>query len=218
MPLNPVWPVPYVLDPQNLAADAVVAFCVSVLLAVMINAEAQAFVSTFLGDSRKDAKDRFHFNAFLHVDILGSICYLVGGFGWPRIMDIDASKFKHPRLNLVISRLAGPIANLMLASIGGSLVMFMKIFSWDPRVFLMVIGVNVTTAVYNLIPLPPLAMGCLVAECLPPDQVRAKSLFLQAGPFLIIALTLLDRITHQGFISPYLDPIVKAVYTYLRTT
>jgi Zn-dependent protease len=211
------WAVPFIIDPQNLAIDAVVAFCVSVLLAVMINAEAQAFVSTFLGDSRKDAKDRFHFNAFLHLDILGSVCYLVGGFGWPRTMEIDAGKFARPRLDMIISRLAGPIANLLLASIGGSFVMFMKIFSWDPRVFLMVIGVNVTTAVYNLLPIPPLALGSLVCELIPPDNARTRSLFRLAGPFLILAVVLLERLTHQGIISPYFDPMIKTVYTYVRS-
>jgi Zn-dependent protease len=218
MPVDSSWPVPFILNPNNLAIDTVVSFCVSVLLAVMINAEAQAYASTFLGDTRVGAKDRMHFNAFLHLDILGTICYLVGGFGWPRTMDIDASKFKHPRLYMVISRLAGPIANLLLASIGGSFVLFMKIFSWDPRVFLMVIGVNVTTAVYHLLPIPPLAMGSLVCELMPPDAVTARSLFRLAGPYLIIALALLDRITSQGLISPYFDPLIKVVYTYLRTS
>jgi Zn-dependent protease len=217
MPVDSSWPVPFILDPNNLAIDAVVSFCVSVLLAVMINAEAQAFVSIFLGDSRVGAKDRMHFNAFLHLDILGTICYLVGGFGWPRTMDIDASKFKHPRLGMVISRLAGPIANLFLAAIGGSIVTFMNAMQWEPRVFLMVIGVNVTTAVYHLLPIPPLAMGSLVCELMPPDAVRARSLYRLAGPYLIVALTLLDRITHQGLISPYFDPLIKAVYTYCRT-
>jgi hypothetical protein len=217
MPMDSSWPVPFVLNPHNLAIDAVVTFCVSVLLAVMINAEAQAFASTFLGDTRVDAKDRMHFNAFLHLDILGSICYLVGGFGWPRTMDIDASKFKHPRFHLVISRLAGPIANLLLAAIGGSIVTFMNMMDWDPRVFLMVIGVNITTAVYHLLPIPPLAMGSLVCELMPPDDVRTRSLFRLAGPYFIVALTLLDRITHQGIISPYFDPLIKAVYTYIQT-
>jgi Zn-dependent protease len=217
MPVDSSWPVPFILNPNNLAIDAVVSFCVSVLLAVMINAEAQAFVSTFLGDSRVGAKDRMHFNAFLHLDILGTICYLVGGFGWPRTMKIDASKFKRPRLYMVISRLAGPIANLFLAAIGGSIVTFMNIMNWEPRVFLMVIGVNVTTAVYHLLPIPPLAMGSLVTELMPPDDVRTRSLFRLVGPYLIIALTLLDRITHQGIISSYLDPLIKAVYTYCRT-
>ena len=121
MTTSTAWPVPFILDPHNLAVDAVTAFVVSVLLACMVNAEAQAFASTFLGDSRVGAKDRFHFNAFLHLSILGSICYLVGGFGWPRTMEIDRSKFAHPRLYTVITRLAGPVANLLLAGIAGSL-------------------------------------------------------------------------------------------------
>jgi Zn-dependent protease len=211
------WPVPYVLSPHTLAVDAVIAFCVSVLLAVMVNAEAQAFTSAILGDSRPEAKDRYHFNAFLHLDILGTICYLVGGFGWPRTLDIDASKFKHPRLYAIISRLAGPIGNLFLAAIAGSIVTFMNIFQWEPQVFLMVIGVNVTTAIYNLLPLPPLALGFLVEELMPRSEVKAKALFRLAGPFLIIALALLDRITPHGIISPYFDPLIKAVYTYIRT-
>jgi hypothetical protein len=211
------WPVPFVLDPQNLSIDGVAVFCVSVLLAVLVNAEGQAFASTLLGDTRVDAKDRFHFNVFLHLDILGTICFLVGGFGWPRILDIDSTKFAHPRLYTVISRLAGPVANLMLAAIGGSIVTLMNIMEWEPRVFLMVIGVNVTTAIYNLLPLPPLALGFLVCELVPRHDVKTRSLFLQAGPFLVLALALADRLTHQAVLSPYFDPIIKAVYAYVRT-
>jgi len=215
MSLDTAWPVPYFLDPQNLAVDAVVSFCVSVLLAVMINAEAQAFAATFLGDTRKDPKDRFHFNAFLHLDLLGTICYLVGGFGWPRTMSINPSKFTYPRLYTVITRFAGPAANLLLASIAGSLVMVMKTLSWEPRVFLMVVGVNITTAIYSLIPLPPLAAGSLVYELLPESQAGVKSVFLQAGPFVIIALALLERIRGQGIFSPYFDPMIHSIFNYL---
>jgi Zn-dependent protease len=214
MTTSAAWPVPFVLGPHNLAIDAVTAFVVSVLLACLVNAEAQAFVSTFLGDSRIGAKDRFHFNAFLHVGIMGSICYLVGGFGWPRTMGIDPSKFARPRLYTVLTRFAGPVANLLLAGIAGSLAAVMKSFEWDPRVFLMVIGVNVTTALYNLIPIPPLAMGSLVCELIPPDAVTTRSLFLQAGPFLIVALVLWERITEQGVFSPYVDPLIKSTFAY----
>ena len=216
MTTSAAWPVPFVLGPHNLAIDAVTAFVVSVLLACLVNAEAQAFVSTFLGDSRIGAKDRFHFNAFLHVGIMGSICYLVGGFGWPRTMGIDPSKFARPRLYTVLTRFAGPVANLLLAGIVGSLATIMKSFEWDPRVFLMVIGVNITTAVYNLIPVPPLAMGQLACELLPLSQDRIKSLLLLVGPYLILALALLERITHQAIFSPYFDPIIRAIYSYIK--
>lgn len=210
------WPVPFCLDPQHLAVDAVVSFCVSVLLAVTINAEAQAFAATFLGDARSDAKDRFNFNAFLHLSIMGSICYLGAGFGWPRLVEIDRSKFKHPRIYTVLTRCAGPMANLTLAGIAGSIVMIMHQFEWDPRVFLMVVGVNVTTAVYNLIILPPLAGGVLVHELLPSRFTTLRKIFWQAGPFFILALALLDRLSAQGIVSPYLNPLIRAIFDYIR--
>ena len=90
---------------------------------------------TFLGDSRVGAKDRFHFNAFLHLGILGTICYLVGGFGWPRTLDIDRSKLAHPRLYTVIIRVAGPLANLLLAGIAGSIVTIMNPLNGTPGSF-----------------------------------------------------------------------------------
>ena len=210
------WPVPFFIDPQHLAVDALTSFCVSVLVAVTINAEAQAFAATFLGDSRTGDSRRFNFNCLAHLSLLGSICYLVAGFGWPRTVDVDRSKFKHPRAYTVFARLAGPAANLLLAGIVGSIVMIMKAVNSDPRVFLMLVGVNVTTAVYNLIILPPMAAGVLVQEIIPPKLVTLRQLFRQAGPFLILALALLERLRPGGIISPYLNPLVMEVFNYIR--
>jgi Zn-dependent protease len=215
MSTESAWPVPFWLDPANLTIDSTVAFCVAVLVTITFNAEAQAFMSNFLGDRRTGARDRLHFNAFLHLGVLGSICYLIGGFGWPRAFDIDRSKFEHPRLYMVLTRVAGPLANLLLASIAGSVVMIFHAFEYNPRVFMMVVGVNLTTAIYNLIPVPPLAMGQLVCELLPPSQDRVKSLLLLGGPYLVLALALAERLTHQAIFSPYFDPIIRAIYTYI---
>ena len=209
------WPVPYLIDPQNLAIDALVSFLVAVLLALTINAEAQAFAATLLGDSRVGAKDRFHFNAFLHLDILGTVSFLVGGFGWPRTMAVDPAKFRYPRLYTVLVRLAGPVANLLLANIAASIVYMMRIVEFDPRVFMMVIGVNVTMAVYNLLPLPPLAAGTLIYILIPQDYQMLKWVFLQAGPFVILAILFIERITHQGIFSPYINPLVDATFKFI---
>jgi len=209
------WPVPFFLDPSNLSIDAVVTFCVSVLVAITLNAEAQAFVSNLLGDRRTGARDRLHFNAFLHLDIMGTICYFVGGFGWARNFDIDRSKFEYPRLYMALSRAAGPVANLLMASIVGSLAMLINIFEYNPRVFLMVIGVNITTAIFNLIPIPPMAMGYLVLELIPQMDERFRTLALQIGPFVVLALALLERVRHHTIFSPYFDPIIRAIYGYI---
>jgi Zn-dependent protease len=215
MSTESAWPVPFWFDPTTLTIDSAVAFCVSVLVTVTLNAEAQAFMSNFLGDRRPGARDRLHFNAFLHLGVLGSICFLIGGFGWPRIFDIDRSKFEHPRLYMVLSRLAGPLANLLMASIVGSIVMIFNVFEYNPRVFLMVIGVNLTTAIYNLIPVPPMAMGYLVCELMPQMEERTRTLLFLVGPYLVLALALAERLTHQAIFSPYFDPIIRTIYTYI---
>jgi Zn-dependent protease len=215
MPMESTWPVPFLLDISTLTIDSAVAFVVSVLVTVTLNAEAQAFMSNLLGDRRPGARDRLHFNAFLHLGVLGSICFLVGGFGWPRGFDIDRSKFEYPRLYMAVSRMAGPLANLLMASIVGSIAMIFNVFEYNPRVFLMVIGVNLTTAIYNLIPVPPMAMGYLIAELMPQMEERTKTLIFQVGPYLVLALALAERLTHQAFFSPYFDPIIRTIYTYI---
>lgn len=216
MPAGSIWPVPYFLDPTHLAFDELVSFCVSILVAVMINAEGQAYLATFLGDYRPGAKDRLHFNVFLHLDILGTICYFVGGFGWPRKIEIDSSKFKYPRLFTGISRFSGALANLLMSSIAASIAMLIKLFlDLDSPVFMMLIGVNITTAIYNLLPIPPLAAGTLVQILLPQRFARMARYFGQAGPFLILALALGERLTHKAFFSSFLNPLVLAVFNFL---
>lgn len=211
-----MWPVPFFIDPQHLAVDALTSFFVSVLIAVTINAEAQAFMATFLGDARSGESGRFNFNCFLHLSLLGTICYLVAGFGWPRTVDIDSGKFKHPRAYTFLTRLAGPLANLMLAGIAGSIVMIMQAVEFDARVFLMVIGVSITSAIYNLIMLPPLTGGVLLQELIPPRFASLRQIFGMAGPFLLLSLALLERLRPEGFIGPYLNPVVMVVFNYIR--
>ena len=210
------WAVPFVIDFNNLALDAVVVFCISIFLAVMINAEAQAWMATTLGDARPGAKDRFHFNFLRHLGILGTISFFVGGFGWPKHVDIDPSKFRYPRLYTFLCRLAGPIANLLLASIAGSMIVFGKFIDLDPKVFFMVIGVNVTTAVYNLLPIPPLLGGVLITLFIPKRFQELEKLIAHLGPFVIIALFLLERATQSGIASPYLNPIVVAIFKFIK--
>ncbi len=208
--------LPYILDPAHLQLDAVVSFVVVVLITLTINAEAQAFAATILGDSRVGAKDRFNFNFMLHLDLWGAVCYLAGGFGWPPPIAVDDSKFKYPRLYTFLTRLAGPVANLLLAGIAASIVWLMKIVEIHPLVFLMLLGVNVTTAVYNLIPLPPLAGGALISALLPRGWDRVKWLFNLIGPYLIVAIVMLERIKGELPFKGYLNPLVVAVFNIIK--
>ena len=215
--MNMSLPIPYIPDFYNLQLESGIGFVLGVLFAVLFNAEGQAFMSTSFGDQRVGATDRFHFNAFLHLDILGTLAFLLGGFGWPRWIDIDASKFEHPVLYTIIARLSGPVANLLFAGIMASMVhLVMTLMSLSPHIFLGVAAVNVTVAVYNLIPIPPLALGTIWVELLPESLADLKKWLLRIGPWIIVGILFYDRIFQVGIFSNYLNPLVAAVFNFIK--
>ena len=215
MPPRDLFPIPYLIDPRTYAFDDVVTFCLSVLIAVLVNAEAQAYVGTLLGDTRPGAKDRLHFNAFLHLDPLGTLSFLVGGAGWPKRVDVDPARFQHPTGYLILTRCAGPFANFLMANIAASIVWLLGAFSIDARVFLLVLAVNLTVALYNLLPIPPFAGGSLISALLPEKGERLRWFYEQAGPYVLLAVFLLDRIYEGQFLSSLLGAHVQRLFTLL---
>ena len=207
--------VPYIPSFANLQLESVIGFVLGALFAVLFLAEGQAYMATTLGDRRPGAKDRFHYNAFLHLDPLGAVAFVLGGFGWARPLDIDPSRFPHPRLYLLLSRLSGPIANLLAAGIGASLIhLIMSLMALDPHIFLGVVAVNITVAVYNFLPLPPLALGTALVEMLPDSQAALKTRILRMGPYLVVALAAYDRFSGAGWGAKYLHPLIVAIYNF----
>jgi Zn-dependent protease len=207
--------IPYLIDPRTFAFDDLITFCVAVLIAVLVNAEAQAYVATLLGDARPGARDRLHFNVFLHLDPLGTLSFLIGGVGWPKRLDVDPGRFQHPTLYLVLTRCAGPFANFLMANIAASIIWILGSFSLDARVFMMVLAVNLTVTLYNVLPVPPFAGGALVSALLPEQGGRFRQLYEQVGPYFLLALLLLDRIADGQIITVHLAPHVRHLFALL---
>jgi hypothetical protein len=205
---------PYLIDYSHLEAENIAIFCVAVLIAIMVSAEGQAFVATLLGDSRTGAKDRFHFNVFLHMSFFGTLNFLVAGFGWAKEMDIDTAKFKkRPKLFLLISRLSGPFANLLIANIAASLTWLIETYGFEDRVFSTIAVVNVTMAVYSLIIIPPLPGAALLYLLFPDNDFfsKVKKYLRSIGPFLIIVTFGVARLSGWDGISRVFTPVVSAI-------
>jgi Zn-dependent protease len=210
-------PIPFVPGLNNLQVELVIGFVLGLLFAVLVNAEGQAFMATILGDRREGATDRFHFNAFLHLDILGGLAFLLGGFGWPRRVEIDPTKFEHPKLYTILTRLGGPVANLLFAGIVASIIdLVMILMELAPNIFLAVAAANITVAVYNLIPIPPLALGTIWVELLPESLAEVKKWLLRIGPWVLVGILLYDRIFQVGIFGNYLNPLVVKVFNYIK--
>lgn len=207
-------PVPYLIGFAHWAIDDAAAFVVASLIAVMVNAEGQAFAATIMGDVHSDRSRRLHFNAFLHLDLLGTIAFLLAGFGWPKKIEIDTTRFDTPRLYTVLIRFAGPFANFLMASIAGSIVWLLTRWGVPDRVFTMVVVVNITMAVYHLVPIPPLAGSSLVGVFLDPGK-EAWRYYARLGPFLLIGILLLERFTRFSPLSRLLNPWVVRGFQFI---
>lgn len=215
MPADQLIQIPFLLDLKNLQVDQVVIFIISVLAAVTVNAEGQAVMATMLGDTQRNSKDRFHFNPLFHLDISGTLCFAIAGFGWPRSVYIDSENFKHPNFYLILSRFAGPFANLFLAGIAGSVLWIMHSYGLEDQVFSIVMSVNLMTFVFSFLPIPPLAGASLFAPLLPKGKNSAAKVTAKVFPYLLVLVFIILRLNHIDLLNKYLHPIVQSVFLFL---
>ena len=210
--------LPYLINYSHLVVEDVVIFCVAILTAIIVSAEGQAFAATLLGDSRQGAKDRFHFNVFMHMSVLGTLNFFIAGFGWAKEIGVDTGKFKNfPRLFLVLSRIAGPLANFMMANIAASLSWLLGKYNFEDQVFSTIVVVNVTMGVYGLIIIPPLPGSALLMAILPNSQFieKIKKVLCLSGPYLIVGIFLLIRLSGWEGVSSLFNPIVAAITGFI---
>lgn len=159
------------IDPAKLREGLI--FYIVLVASLCIHEWAHAFTADKLGDDTPRLQGRVTLNPLAHMDLFGSVIFPLlsifvfpGGllFGWGRPVMINPSNFTpHRARGEILTTLAGPLSNLLLALIaavaGGFAVRA------DPRTFELVqvmLGLNVALAVFNLIPLPPLDGGQLL--------------------------------------------------------
>ena len=210
--------LPYLLDYSRLTVEGVTIFCVSVLIAVLISAEGQGFAATLLGDNQPGAKDRFHFNAFMHLDPLGTICFFIAGFGWAREIYIDQANFKRAGgAKLIMSRMAGPLANLLMANIAASLAWLLRRYGFVDSVFSTIAMVNVSMAVYSLLIIPPLPGAAFLAALLPKLGVseKVRGNLWTFCPYLVVGVFLLIRLSGWTGIADLVNPLVSTLSTLI---
>ena len=206
--------LPYLLNYSLPVVEDIVIFCIAMLIAIMISAEGQAFAATFLGDSRHGATDRFHFNVFLHMSILGTLSFFIAGFGWAKEIEVDTKNFKnHPRLFLVLTRIAGPLANLLMANIAASLSWILTNYDFEDKVFSTIVVVNVTMAIYGLLPVSPLPGAAFLSALFPSRESfeKVKKIFCTVGPYALIGVFLAIRLSGWEGVSNLFNPIISTL-------
>jgi Zn-dependent protease len=190
-----------------------VARALALCIAIPFHEAAHALVSYRLGDPTAKNCGRLSLNPLRHFDPWGALCMLATGFGWARPVPVAAqTNFKHPRRDMALSAAAGPASNLLLAYV--CTVLYKLVYYAAPRteawaiiglVLSALITVNMTLAVFNLLPVPPLDGSRIITVFLP---VRLYFKIMRYEKYIVLVLFAL-------LLFGVLDTPLSWVYTWV---
>lgn len=162
------------------------------IVSIVIHELCHALVADSLGDPTPREQGRLTLSPMAHVDPFGTLMILIAGFGWARPVQVKPHLFIWPRLGSFLVSAAGPLSNAALAAIA---LLVMKFFPELPPGSLLwlraAVALNVTLAVLNLLPLPPLDGGNLLESVLPRRWLPSYEHLVPYGTVALVLLVLL---------------------------
>ena len=212
----------------NINASDIVMWLLSlpiVLLALSVHEASHGFMAYKLGDQTARNFGRLTLNPIKHIDPIGFVCMVLFHFGWAKPVPVNSRYLKKPRRDMALTAAAGPISNVLLSLIFAAILRFeiflfkeyflsgileptlgFKIFTIVTYMTFIGVLLNISLAIFNLIPIPPFDGSRIAYTFLPVNlyfKVMKYERFIMLG---ILALM---------FFTPVFDVAVSPVINWL---
>ena len=132
-----------------------------------------------LGDDTAKNEGTLTLNPLAHFSASGAICMLLFKFGWSKPVNINPNNFENPHRDMVFVALAGPIANVLAALVGGFLLNFTPFIPSSAvailvsKFILIYISISTYLTAIDLLPIPPMA-GFQIIQSFIPERILVK--------------------------------------------
>ena len=194
---------------KSLNAEEILYYCVSLLCIVAFGAGFTRFFGLSFASTKPAGEEAgFDFNPIGNLDIVGTIVFFLAGFGWGRQLDDQKIRFKKQKLGWLLVSLIAPFASLTLALSAA----YIKHFLWTDRVLEVLLNVCVAVTAYNILPIPPLAGSRLIYLVMPSERVWR--IYSRIGPYIILALVLVERFSGVPFLQETVAPVLDLVMRF----
>lgn len=173
-------------DPQ-----AFIAWIIALTIALTVHEFAHAFRADQAGDPTPRASGRVSLNPLAHYDPVGSTLILLVGFGWGKPVPVNPFRFRNPRRDQIMVSFWGPLSNLIAAAVL-SIPLLLRVAGPYTGMLFIIVQVQVSLAIFNLIPVPPLDGSHILSGLLPIAQARRlDAIYSQYGMVLLLPAFLL---------------------------
>jgi len=220
------------MSPEQLIPQLVI-YMVVLLLAISAHEAAHAWMSYKFGDDTARLLGRITLNPVAHTDPIGTLLIPIVGFvfgamgggrlpliGWGKPTPVNPLRWRQKDLANVMVSLAGILANLLIAIIAFTIIKVLIVSGLiesipesllEPVLLFLqfLLTMNVSLAVFNLLPFPPLDGSKILDTFLPASMQPVMAMLEQYGFVILIILM------YMGFFSAIITPILRFVYSLI---
>lgn len=195
----------------------IIIWILAFVVAITIHEASHAWMADRLGDPTARLMGRLSLNPIVHYDPIGTSLLLLLSvmrffnpaiipFGWAKPVEFDPYNLKNPRRDSALISFAGPASNLLLALLVSIIARFVPTLAIFVVPFIIL---NVSLAIFNLVPIHPLDGGKILVGLLPKKYAYDVENFLGRFGTILLFLLIFPTFGGSSFISSLISPVIN---------